>query len=167
MTEQAEQWICMKFCTKFEYSSWNYSDNSEGHSYGELVIGSFIMTTCPLIHHVLHRVFWWNIKTSRWLSPLQPRFGALQLLALPKLRSLLKGKRFQTANEIQENTMGQLRAIGRTMWGSKVPTSKGTEASLFCVQCFLYLVSSSLNVSIFHSTWLDNFWALSGQISYM
>ena len=26
------------------------------------------------------------------------------------------------------------------------------------VQCFLCLVSSSINVSIFHSTWLDSFW---------
>ena len=34
----------------------------------------------------------------------------------------------------------------------------GTEASLSCVQCFLYLVSSSVNVSIFHSMWLDTFW---------
>ena len=33
-----------------------------------------------------------------------------------------------------------------------------TETSLPYVQCFLYLVSSSINVSIFHSTWLDTFW---------
>ena len=35
---------------------------------------------------------------------------------------------------------------------------KGTEVSLSYIQCFLYLVSSSINVSIFHSTWLDTFW---------
>ena len=35
---------------------------------------------------------------------------------------------------------------------------KGTEASLSCVQCFLYLVSPSVNVSIFHSAWLHAFW---------
>ena len=38
---------------------------------------------------------------------------------------------------------------------SQVPTLKETAASLFCVHCFLYLVSSSVNVSIFHSTCLD------------
>ena len=59
---------------------------------------------------------------------------------------------------VQENTMGQLMAIGRTVWGPTVPTLKGTEASLSCVQCFLCLVSSPVNVSIFHSTWLDTFW---------
>ena len=76
----------------------------------------------------------------------------------PKLKSLLKGKRFQTIDEIQENMMGQLMAIGRTVWGPKVPTLKGTEASLSYVQCFWYCILSSINVSIFHITWLDTFW---------
>ena len=54
--------------------------------------------------------------------------------------------------------MEQLMVIGRTVWGPKVPTLKGTEVSLSYVQCFLYLVSSSVNVSIFHISWLDTFW---------
>ena len=40
---------------------------------------------------------------------------------------------------------------------SKVPTLKGTEASLSYIQCFLYL-GSSVNVSIFHIIWVDTFW---------
>ena len=43
-----------------------------------------------------------------------------------------------------------------------MPTSKGTEVSLSYVQCFFYLASSSLNVSIFHVTC----WIPSGQTSY-
>ena len=78
----------------------------------------------------------------------------------PKLESPLKGKRFQTIDEIQENVMGQLMAISTTAWGPKVPALKGTEASLSYVQCFLYLVPSSINVSIFHITWLDTFWRI-------
>ena len=39
----------------------------------------------------------------------------------PKLKSPLKGKRFQTVNEIQENMIGQLIVIGKTVWGPKVP----------------------------------------------
>ena len=81
----------------------------------------------------------------------------------PKLKSPLKGKRFQTIDEIQENMTGQLMVTGRTVWGTKVPALEGTEASLSYVQCFLYLVSSLIDVSIFHSTWLDT----SGQSSYM
>ena len=48
-------------------------------------------------------------------APLQPRFGALQLLAFPRLKSPLKGKRFQTVDKTQENTTGQLMVIGRTV----------------------------------------------------
>ena len=61
----------------------NYLDDSEGHRYGQLVVGNFI-TTHPLMCHVSCRVLWWNIKSPRWLSPLQPRFGALWLLAFPQ-----------------------------------------------------------------------------------
>ena len=39
-----------------------------------------------------------------------------------------------------------------------MPTLRGTEVSLSYVQCFLYLVSSLINVSIFHIMWLDTFW---------
>ena len=46
---------------------------------------------------------------------LLPRFGALDFWLFPKLKSPLKGKRFQTINEIQENTTGQLMVIGRTV----------------------------------------------------
>ena len=68
-----------------------------------------------------------------------------------KLKSPLKGKRFQTVNKIQENMTGQLIASGRTVWGPKIPTLKGTEASFSYAQCFLYLVSSSINVYFSHS----------------
>ena len=57
-----------------------------------------------------------------------------------KLKIPLKGKRFQAINEIQENTMGQLILIWRTVCGPRVPTFKGTKASLSYVQCFLYRI---------------------------
>ena len=43
-----------------------------------------------------------------------------------------------------------------------MPTLKGTEASLSCVQCFSYLISSLINVSVSHITWLVD---TSGQAS--
>ena len=52
----------------------------------------------------------------------------------PKLKSPLKWKRFQTIHEFLKNTTGRLMAIGRIVWGPKVPTLKGTEASLSYVQ---------------------------------
>ena len=88
-----------------------YHENSQ--RYGQLVIGSFIMTMCLLMQHVWCRVFWWNIKSPRWLSPhYSPYiFGTLRLLVFPKLKSPLKGNKFQTIHEIQENTVEQLTAI--------------------------------------------------------
>ena len=102
-----------------------------------------------------------------------PDFMLCDFWLFPNLKSPLKGKRFQIVDEIQENTMGQLtevptkdfteclnsgRDAGRTVWGPKVSTLKGTEVSLSYVQCFLCVVSSSINVSIFHSMWMDTFW---------
>ena len=75
----------------------------------------------------------------------------------PKLKSLLKGKIFHAIDEIQENIMGQLMVIGRTVWGPKVPTLKELRW-----HCPTYKVSYILyhlqNVSTFHITWLDTFW---------
>ena len=121
-------------------------------------MGSFIMTTCPLMHHILCGDFWQNIQPPRWQPPYSPDLEPWNFWLFPKVKSPLKGKRFQTFGEIQENIMGKLMVPGRTVWGPKVPTFKGTEESLSYVQCFLYLLSSSVNVSIFHITWLDTFW---------
>ena len=85
--------------------------------------------------------------------PYSPDLAPCNYWLSPKLKSLLKGKRFQTILEIQENMMG-----GRTVWGPKVPPLMETGASLSYAQCFLYFVSSSINVFIFHITWLVTFW---------
>ena len=85
-----------------------------------------------------HAVFWPNIKSPRWLS-LPTGLVPCDFWFFPKLKSPLKGKRFQTVDEVPEKMTGQLMAIVRTLWGPKVPTLKGTEASLSYVQYFLYL----------------------------
>ena len=97
-------------------------------------------------------IFLWNVKSPKWLSPdLVP----WNVWLFPKLKSPLKGKRFQTIDEIQENVTGQLMTIPtkdfaecfeqwewcwENLWGPKVPTLKVTEVSLCCVQWFLYLL---------------------------
>ena len=102
-----------------------------------LVIGSFIMTMCLLMHHV-----WCSFFVKHQISHVtQPPYSQdlvpCDFWLFPNLKSPLKGKRFQTIDEIQENMTGQLMVIGRIVWGPKVPTLKGTKASLSCVQCFL------------------------------
>ena len=137
MTEWVEQRICIKFCVKLE------------HSFVEII--SMIQKAAAMGNWWLAASSWQ--LTHSWITShveflvkhqitqvTQPHYS-WDFWLFPKLKSPLKGKRFQTIDEIQENTTGQLMAIGRTVWGPKVTTLKGTEASLSYVQCFLYLVS--------------------------
>ena len=48
-------------------------------------------------------------------TPYGPDLVPCDLWLFSKLESPLKAKRFQTVDEIQENTMGQLMAIERTL----------------------------------------------------
>ena len=159
MTEKVEQWICIKSASNFVWSlniplrklfgwfrrlqlwatgDWQlHHDNAPAH-------------VSPLMQFIY--------KTLNHPGDSAPYGPDLVPRLFPKLKSLLKGKRFQTVDEIQENMMGQVMASGRTVWGPKVPTLNGTKVSLSYVQCFLYFVSSPINVSVFHMTWLGTLW---------
>ena len=153
MTEQGEQWICIKFFIKLEHSSTETTWMIQKATAMGNCDWQLHSVTHPLMHCILCPVFWWNIKSPRWLRPhtAQNSWPATSGF-FTKLKSPLKGKRFQTISEIQENMMGQLMAIGRSVWVPKVPTLKGTEAPLSSVQCSLYLVSPSINASSIHIT---------------
>ena len=155
MTEWVEQKLCNKFCAKLDHSSvetiWMIQKAA--------AMGNWWLAASSWQHAhscISCRVFWQNIKLPRLLSP-RTDLAPQNFWVFPKLKSPLKGKRVQTINDIQENMIGQWVVIGGTVWGPKVPTLMETEASLFYVQCFLYLVSSSINVSICHIVWLDIF----------
>ena len=152
-----EQRICIKFCVKLEHSSTETTWMIQKVA----ALGNWWLAASSQQHSCLTSPAQFFVKTSNHpgdLAPLQPRFGTMPLVAFLKTKITFERKQIQTLNEIQENTTGQLMVIGRTVWGLKVPTLKGTEVSLSNVQCFLYLVSSSIRVSLFHSTWLDTFW---------
>ena len=159
MTEQVEQWICIKFFIKLEHSSAETSQMIQKPA----AIGNWWLAASPR-ENICSGItsvqsFWARHQITQVTQPhYSPDLAPCNFWLFPKLKSSLKVQRFQTVNEIQENTTGQLMVTGRTVWGPKVPTVKGTEVSLSFVQCFLYLVSSSINVSIFHITWLDTFW---------
>ena len=122
------------------------------------MIGSFI-DNAPAHASRLMQSFSVKHQITQVTQPsYSPDLGPWDFWLFPKLKSPLKGKRFETVDEIQENRMGQLMAIGRTVWGPKVPTLKGSEVSLSYKQCFSYLVSSSINVYVFPITWLSTFW---------
>ena len=147
------------FALSLNIPVWKLLDDSEGCSYGQPEIGSFPMTMPPVMHHISCRVFGETSNHPGHSVPYSQDLVPCDFRIFPKLKSPLKGKRFQTVNEIKENTTGHLMVTGRTVWGPKVPTLKGTEVSVSYVQLFLCLVSSSINVSIFPITWLDTFWA--------
>ena len=158
--EQVEQWICITFCVKLELSSmetiWLIQKDT--------AMGTWWLAASSGQHALLSTTSGAEFfgKTSNHPGdsvPLQPRYGALLLLAFPKTKITFKRKEISDHHRWdQENMTGQLMAIGRTVWGPEVSTLKGSETSLSCIQCFLYLVSSSINVSIFHITWLNTFW---------
>ena len=164
----SRQQICIKFWVKLEDSFAETIQMTEKAA----AMGSWWLAASSWQHSCItsHAVLGKTSNHPGDPAPLQSRFGALRPLAFSKIKITF---RFQTINEIQENTMGQLMAIptkdfaeclnsgryaGKVVWGPKVPTLKGTKAWLSYVQCFLFLVSSSINASIFHTIWLDTFW---------
>ena len=154
MSDRVEQQICIKFCVKLEHSSveaiWVIQKATA------VVNWWFILTMHLLMHHISSRGFWWNIKSPRWLSPLWPRFGTLLLLAFPKTKITFEreeisdhrwdsGKYNGAADGDWENCVRSQREHFEGDWGN-------------IVLCTMFLVSSSINVSIFHITWLETFW---------
>ena len=91
-------------------------------------------------------------------TPLQPRFGALWLLAFPQIKITSErgevsdpwwnsGKYDREADDDWENCVRSQDAYFEGDWG----------VAVLCTM-LLYLVSSSTNVSIFSMTWLDTSW---------
>ena len=141
LTEWVKQQICIRFPIKLEHSSMETIQMIQKPA----AMSNWWLATssrqCACTHITSCAEFFWETSNRPGDSAsLQPRFDALQLLAFPKTKITFEGKRFQTIDEIQENTTGQLVVIGRIVWGPKVPTLKGTQGSLSYVQCFLYLL---------------------------
>ena len=89
-------------------------------------------------------------------APLQPRFGALWLLAFPQIKITSERqeisdcwwdsrKHDRAADGDWENCVRSQGAYFEGDWG-------------VIVLCTMFLVSSSINVSVFLITWLDTFW---------
>ena len=140
MTEGVQQQNCIKFCIKLEHSSAEtiWMIQKETAMGGWWLAASWQRTSSCI--RSCAEIFGETSNHPGDSAPLQPRFGTCNFWLFPKLKSPLKGKRFQTLSETQENTMGQLMEIWRTVWAPKVYTLKGTEALLSYVQCFLYLL---------------------------
>ena len=161
MTEQIDQWICIKFCVRLEHSSaetiqmiqkaeamgnWWLAASSQQHSR-------------PLTHHVLSRVFWQNIESPRWLSPLTAQIW--WLTAFPKIKITFEreeisdhlwdpGKYFRAADGDWENCVRSQGAYFEGDWG-------------IIVLCAMFLVSCQ-SMSLFFTL---HGWTPSGQTLYI
>ena len=149
MTGQIEQPVCIKFCMTLEHSS----VETIGMIQKAAAMGNWWLAaaswqcaySCITFHVVQSFLAKFQITQVTQL-PYSPDLVPCNFWLFPKLKSPLKGKRFWTIDKIQENTTGQLMVIGRTVWGPKVPTLKGTEVSLCHCPITMFLVSSSINV---------------------
>ena len=108
-------------------------------------------------HHVSFRVFWGKYQIT-WVtqSPHSPDLAPCNFWLFPKLKSSLKGKRFQIIGEIQENTTGELTLNWEHCMRFQGAYFEGAWGIIILYTMFL--VSSSVSVSIFHITWLHTFW---------
>ena len=97
----------------FVGSEMQYDKKSLSH--GQLVINSFIMTMCHSCITSHAEIFGETSNHPGDSAPDSPDLVPCDIWLFPELKSPLKGKRFQTLDEIQENMMGQLMAIGRIM----------------------------------------------------
>ena len=119
----------------------------------------------------LMQSFWWNIKSPRWLIPLQPRFRILRLLASPKTKITFEreeisdhrwysGKYNRAANGNWENCARSQGAYFEGDWGSIVL------CAMFLVSCIVF--NKCLT---FHMAWLDIFrksliWLIDGLVAW-
>ena len=146
-----KQWICIKFCIKLKHSSAETIRMiQKATAMGNWWLAASSQHICWCI--MSHTESFGKTSNHPVTQPsYSPDLVPCDFCLFPKLKSSLKGKRFQTINENQENMTGQLMVTGRTVWSSKVPTWRG-------LSCHCPVCSVSCILFNFHITWLDTFW---------
>ena len=116
MTERVEQRVCKQLWVRPEHSSAETARMTQkGHGCETLVTGSLFTATCPLMHHVSCGFLVKHQITRVTQPPYSPDLVPCAFWLFPKVKSPLKGKRFQAISEVQEDMTGQLMATGRTV----------------------------------------------------
>ena len=155
MTERIEQWICINFCIKLEHSS---MDSSVWMIQKASAVGNWWLAAssqqcaCSCITFCAE-VFCETSNHPGDSAPLQPRCGTLQLLAFTKTKITFEREEISDGwwdsgkydGAVDGNWENCVRSQGAYFEGDWV----------VIVPYITFLVSSSINVSIFHITWLD------------
>ena len=91
-------------------------------------------------------------------ASLQPRFDVLWLLVFPQTKIIFE--REEISDCLWDS--GKYDGAADGNWENYVRSQdaylEGDWDIIVLCTCFLYLVSSSITMSIFHVTWLDTFW---------
>ena len=159
MTERVKQLTYIKFCIKLEHSSaetiWIIQKATPMSNWWLAASSQQCARSCITSHA---DIFGRTSDHPGDSVPLRPRFGAPKLLSFPKTKITFEreeisdhwwdsGKYDRAADGDWENYVRSQGAYFEGDWG----------ISVLCTT-FLYLVSTSINVSIFHITWRDTFW---------
>ena len=144
MTELVEmQNLHQILCSAWIFLHRNYSASAESHSYGQLVIGSFIPARSRIASHA--EFFGETSNHSGDSAPLQPRFGTLQLLAFPKTIIIFEKEEISDhqwdSGKYNRAADGNWENCGR----SQGPYFEGDWGIIFL--CTMFLICSSINVS--------------------
>ena len=153
------------------FMGWEMKHDENGCSYEQLVIGSFI-TTHPLMHHISLQRFLTKYQVTQWLSPTTAQiwYPAASFWLYPKLKSPLKGRDFRLSMSFRKIWWGSWRQLqkrilqGFEQWKRCWENCVRSQGAYFegdwgvTVLCTMFLVSSSINVCIFHITGLYTFW---------
>ena len=140
MTEWIEQWIYIKFCVKLEHFSmesiWMIKTTAMGNWW---LAVSTQQCTCSCTMSCAE-FFGKTSNNPGSSAPPQPRFETMWLLAFPKTKIIFEKK--EISDHWWDSGKYDVAADGggRTVWGPKVPTLKGTEVSLpmYNVSCIFF-----------------------------
>ena len=158
LTEQVEQQICLKFCVKLEHSRETIWMIQKATAMGNRwwAASSRQRTRSCITSHteflMKHQI------TQLTLPPYSTDLVPYDFWIFPKLKYLWKGRDFRLLMRFRKIQWGSWWWLGDLCKVPKCLPWQGLRCHCPMLQCFSYLVSSSVNVSIFHSTWLDTFW---------
>ena len=155
-----EQWICIKFGIKLKHSSaetiWMIQKVAATGNWWLAASSQECIHSCIPSHaeiFVKHQI------TQVTQPPYSPDLAPCNFWLFPKLKSSLK-KREEISDHWQDS--GKYDRAAHSNWrdcvGSQGNYFEGDRGVIVLCTMFLVSVSSSINISIFHSTCLDTFW---------
>ena len=132
MTEQVEQWICIKFYVRLEHFSMEIIPViQKAASMSNWWLAASLQNIPTHASHLVQNFLVKHQITQVTLPPYSWYLLPWNFWLFPKLKSPLKGKISDCWWDSRKYDGDQLIVIRRTVWGPKLLTLKGTEGSLY------------------------------------